>query len=195
MRFMIVAVASLTAGSALAQAIPGVTGPTANSPPPVTDTMPSSGSDKGAAGSSAARVDQRFLRDAASANQAQIRLGQLAVDRGSTAKTRQLGQRVLDDHNQIADRLQTIASRLDVVLPGEPTATQKADFERLAILTGKQFDDAYVEMLKSDQQQAIALFQDEARDAVDPELERFAQSALPSLRRHEQLAARAIDKL
>jgi len=97
---------------------------------------------------------------------------------------------MIDDHTKVGDRLQTIASREGFTLPKELTPEQQAAHDRLSALSGAEFDKAYREQLKQDHQEAISVFQNEAQNGTDPQFQSFAQSTLPSLRHHQQMASR-----
>lgn len=56
--------------------------------------------------------------------------------------------------------------------------------EELSELTGSEFDQAYVEMMIEDHEEAIDLFEDQANQDEDPELASFAQQKVAVLRRH-----------
>jgi len=182
----IIALAMLTGGIALAQANPGEGNPSGDVPP--TGQLQPQASNLSAG-------DRTFIDKAASTNFAQIKLGQLAVRNGTTAQVRDLGQKMIDDHTKANDQLKPIALREGIRLPTEPTSEQKADYDRLSALSGDAFNKAYMDLVKGDQKQAISLFQDEARDGVDPQLKTFAKNTLPELRQHHDLASRRVQKM
>jgi putative membrane protein len=186
MRMTLVMLATLTSGIAAAQVTPSERTPSAEVPPPG-QAQPRA--------SKLAAIDQKFIEEAATTNLAQIKLGQLAVRRGTAAKVRELGQKMIDDHTKANDQLNKIATRTGIALPTEVTPEQKADYDRLSALSGDAFDQAYMDLVKTDQQQAISLFQDEAQSGVDPELKTLAKNTLPALRQHHQLASRPVRKM
>jgi putative membrane protein len=183
MRFTLIAVASLAAGTAFAQSSPRTIPPSGLDPPGEVDKADVGGTDL-------TKVDQKFVRDAASANRAQIELGQLAADRGASPKVRLLGQNMVDEHQQIAGRLQEVAAQQGIALPDEPTIKQKSDYDRLSSLSGKHFDRAYVAQVKSDEHRATAIYRYEAKNGIDPNLRSLAESSMPSLRNAQRVANR-----
>jgi putative membrane protein len=131
--------------------------------------------------------EQIFLDDAASIGRAEMRLGQLALEKSDTPRIRQLGQTMLDDHRTARDRLQLIAASERLRLPPEPTPAQQATYRQLAALAGADFDRAYLDQLKSDQLETLALYREEAQNGRDPQLRAFAQEMLPVVQRHAQM--------
>ena len=184
MRFTLIAVASLAAGTAFAQSSPNTIPASGVDPPGAVDKADAE------VGSDLTEVDQTFVRNAASANRSQIELGQLAADRGYSPKVRRLGQNIVDEHQQIAGRLQVVAAQQNIALPDEPTLKQRADYDRLSSLSGKRFDRAYVAQVKNDEHQALAIYRYQAKNGVDPELKSIAQSSMPSLRNAQRVANR-----
>jgi putative membrane protein len=198
MRVTIAGLICLAAGTALAQTNIPTQNPPASNPPSTTvpaaprDTM---GQAAPAPSSSVPKIDEDFVKKATQASLSQIRLGQLALKNGSTAQVRKLGQVMIDDHQKATDRLRSIATREGLTLPMDVTAEQQATIDRLTALSGSQFDSAYMDQVKSDHEAQIALFQDEAKNGSDAQLKHFAQSTVPSLRRHQQMASRPGSKM
>jgi len=199
MRVTIATLSCLMASTALAQVRPTPNTPDNRemTPPPI--AAPAEPRDtSGQAGTAKAKpssADEQFLNDAARASLSEINLGQLAVQKSTTPQIRKLAQTMIDDHQKVSDRLQSIASRQGFTLPTRLTSDQQAAYDRLSALTGSDFDSAFLDQLKSDHSQAISLFQDEAKNGRDPQLKSLAQSTLPSLRHHQQMATRPIRKL
>jgi putative membrane protein len=181
MRIVMMVLSTLLAVPAFAQMAP--VGPGA--------TPPSSGGGNAKLDSN----DAAFVQSAAQASRAEVELGRLAVQKASNPDVRKLGQRMIDDHTKQLDQLQQIATRGGFTLPSGLSPEQQAARTRLSSLSGSEFDTAFVDELKKDHQQAITLYQDEAKNGVDPQLKSFAQSGLPELRHHEQMVNRTSQKL
>jgi putative membrane protein len=140
-------------------------------------------------------TDQFFVDDAARVNLAAIQLGELGVKKGSTPDIRSLAQTLLDEHKKLGDRLQAISTREGFPLPAEPNADQKATRDRLAGLSGPEFDQAFLDELKNAHLRAILIFREESQNGQDPQLKSLAESTLPSLQQHQQLVNRQSGKL
>jgi putative membrane protein len=140
-------------------------------------------------------VDADFVRSAAQANQAEIEMGRLAVQKGSTPEIRQLGQTMIDDHSKVGDQLRGVAHRENFTLPTRLTFDQRSIVERLNGLEGAEFDRAYVDQMKINHQSAISLFQNEADNGINPRVKNFARVTLPSLHHHQEMVNRNAQKL
>jgi putative membrane protein len=135
-------------------------------------------------------VDQSFVGQAAQANLATVKLGELGVRKGSTSQVRSLAQNMIDDHQKLGEKLQSLSTRENFSLPAEPSAEQRATYERLSALSGVAFDRAFIDELKKGHEQTISLFQNESENGGDAQLKSFAQSSLPALRHHQMMVNR-----
>ena len=128
--------------------------------------------------------DQRFMKDAAQGGMAEVELGELAMQNGSSDDVKKFGQRMVDDHSKANDKLKELASSKGITLPQEPNAKQKATKNQLSKLSGEQFDKAYMKDMLKDHKQDIAEFQSESNTGHDPDVKNFATETLPTLRDH-----------
>jgi putative membrane protein len=162
-------------------------GVTAKTPPPAT-TMPS---DVTAAVSKLPEPDRSFVKGVGSANMAAIRFGQLAQQRGSTDKVRDLASKLVDSNTELADKLRETAREQGVVLPVPPMSTeQQQTYMKLSTLTGPEFDRAYMDSIVGLQDQTLQMFQNEAMNGQTPDLREFANRALPDLNERARMVRR-----
>jgi putative membrane protein len=129
-------------------------------------------------------ADQKFVKEAAEGGQAEVELGQLAVQKASNEDVKKFGQRMIDDHSKANEKLKEVASNKGITLPSEPNAKQKATKARLSKLSGDQFDKAYMKDMLKDHKQDIAEFQNESNTGHDADIKNFASSTLPTLEDH-----------
>ncbi len=135
------------------------------------------------------KSDEKFAIDAAKAGAKEIKLGQMAISKGTTPEVRQLGQMMVDEHTKAAAELQASADRKGIKLPSaEADAECKKCCEDLSKKTGKEFDKAYTEMMVKDHKKVIALFKTEKDSGKDADLKSWAASTLPTLEHHLQMS-------
>jgi putative membrane protein len=118
---------------------------------------------------------------------AEIKLARLALERGSSQQTKSLAQQMIADHSKAGAQLSQLAQREGFTLPTAPTAQQKADYDRLAKLSGPAFDDAFMKQMQDDHQAAVSLFKSASVDVQNPALHSFASQTLPTLQHHQQM--------
>jgi putative membrane protein len=127
--------------------------------------------------------DAHFAKEAAQGGMAEVKLGQLAQEKGSNAMVRSFGKRMVDDHRKAGDKLKEVASRESIALPTDISAKDQATYDSLAKLNGA-FDRAYARDMVKDHETDVAAFQKEANAGKDDSLKSFAAETLPTLQEH-----------
>ena len=62
---------------------------------------------------------------------------------------RSYAQKMIDEHTRASEQLKSLADQQGIMVPTEPTAEQKAGFEKLSKLSGPAFDKAYMTRLSA----------------------------------------------
>lgn len=132
--------------------------------------------------------DRHFITQAGEDGLAEVELGKLAQQNGSSAAIKQFGQRMVDDHSKAGKELDTIANKLGVTPPKEPGSKQQGDIKKFAKLTGEKFDREYAEHMVKDHEKAVGLFEKQAKSGDAEELKSFAAKTLPTLQEHLKMA-------
>jgi putative membrane protein len=133
-------------------------------------------------------ADRKFIMEAAMGGMAEVELGRLASERGSSETVKQFGQRMVDDHSRANGELTQLASSKGITLPTALDAKHQAAMAKMAALSGAAFDRAYSKDMVKDHNKDVALFQREASQGADADLKAFAQKTLPTLQEHLQMA-------
>jgi putative membrane protein len=128
--------------------------------------------------------DMRFAREAAIGGMTEVELGKLAVQKGSSDRVKQFGQRIVNDHTKAGDDLKGIAAKDDFSLPSDLDADHKATVDRLSKMSGTEFDRAFINDMVKDHETDIAEFEKEVKSGTNPDLKSWASNTLPTLRDH-----------
>ncbi|HXS21011.1 MAG TPA: DUF4142 domain-containing protein [Steroidobacteraceae bacterium] len=128
-----------------------------------------------------------FMQKAIEGNLAEIKVGQLAQQKGATEGVRHFGAVLEQDHSKANQQAMTAASSMGLTPPSEPSAKEQAAYQQLAALSGSQFDEAFVKAMVKDHKKDIAEFRKEAKTSNSP-ASSYAQQVLPDLQKHLQLA-------
>jgi putative membrane protein len=128
--------------------------------------------------------DKIFVMKAAESGMAEVELGKLAAEKGSSSEVKTFGQRMVDDHSKANDQLMQIASSKSIDIPTDLNAKDKAIEVRLSKMTGTQFDRAYMANMVNDHQQDVAEFRRESKVGKDFDVKGFAWQTLPTLQDH-----------
>jgi putative membrane protein len=147
-----------------------------------------------AGGATLSKSDRDFVDKAALGGLLEVKLGQLAQQKGESQDVRNFGKRMVDDHSSVNSRLEEIAGRKGLKLPRELDDKHRERVDKLSKKTGAEFDRDYIKRMVDDHQDDVDEFEKAARDAKDPELKSFASATLPTLREHLSLAKQIRDR-
>ncbi|HEV7513504.1 MAG TPA: DUF4142 domain-containing protein [Candidatus Acidoferrum sp.] len=128
--------------------------------------------------------DAHFAKEAAQGGMAEVKLGELAQEKGSNDLVKSFGKRMVDDHSKANDKLKEVASRESITLPNDLSAKDQATYDRLSKLNGAAFDRAYARDMVKDHETDVAAFQKEANGGKTDSLKSFASETLPTLQDH-----------
>jgi putative membrane protein len=111
--------------------------------------------------------DAHFAKEAAQGGMAEVKLGQLAQEKGSSDTVKGFGKRMVDDHSKAGDKLKEVASRESITLPTNISAKDQAIYDRLSNLNGAAFDRSYARDMVKDHETDVAAFQDHLKQAKE----------------------------
>lgn len=132
--------------------------------------------------------DKAFLKKAAEGNMTEVELGKLAQEKGSSPAVKEFGKRMVEDHTKANEELSSAAAKENVEIPTDVPSKGKKTRDKLAKLSGPDFDKAYAKMMVNDHKEDVQSFTDEARLGQKPEVKTFAAKTLPTLQEHEKMA-------
>lgn len=132
--------------------------------------------------------DATFAKHAAQGGMAEVKMGQLAQDKGSSDTVKMFGQRMVQDHSAANDKLKRVAAQENITLPTRLSAKDQATYDRLSKLSGHAFDRAYAQDMVQDHVNDIAEFKKEAANGTDSAIKGFATETLPTLQDHLKMA-------
>jgi putative membrane protein len=139
-------------------------------------------------------ADTSWLAQAAEANLAEIETGRLAESKASNADVKQFGQHMAEDHQKANAQLGDLAKKKGMTLPTRPDDLHTKAAADLADLSGADFDRKYMDMMVTDHEKAVSLFESHT-DASDADVKAFAEKTLPTLKHHLQMAKDVRGKL
>jgi putative membrane protein len=183
--------AVVTAGAVQAQSIDNMTLSQAREPM----TAPPSSASKGATGSDTMRSSQtkaptqaqkKFITEAIQGDLAEVKMGQLAQQKGQSQQVKQFGQMLEKDHGMHEQKAKQMAESMGVTPPSQPSSDHQAIYNKLSKLSGAEFDKEFAQAMVKDHREDISDFEKEAKNSGT--LGNFAQQTLPTLQKHLQMA-------
>lgn len=139
--------------------------------------------------------DERFMVRAAEINLEEVKLGQLAQQKGSIAEVRDLGKAMEEAHSKVNSDLHALASSKGIAIPLEPTQDANDAYNKLNEKSGNDFDKEFCGMMVKGHKDAIDLYDNATKGNNDPDVKAWASRILPDLRIHLAQAQSCDDKL
>lgn len=137
--------------------------------------------------------DTEFLLAAASSNELEVQLGQLAAQQGSSDAVKQYGQMMVDQHTAAIQEQSAVNTQLDV-RPSAAIMPMHQDLvDRLKDKTGPDFDKRYLNVMQTAHKLDITMFEAKEKRADNPAVQALAAKTLPTLRAHLE-EAKTLDK-
>ncbi|HEX4285588.1 MAG TPA: DUF4142 domain-containing protein [Terracidiphilus sp.] len=135
----------------------------------------------------ASSADKTFVKNAIEGGNAEVELGQMAMNRGSSQDVKQFGKKMVDDHTQLGEQMKTVAGQIGVTPPKAIPAMAKAVELKLKALSGDDFDQAYIKAMVKDHQQDLSDFQKEAGNGTSSVVKDAATQGSQVISAHLQM--------
>jgi putative membrane protein len=138
--------------------------------------------------------DSEFAGKASACGLAEVNLSELAVRFARDPAVRQFAQRMIADHRRAGMELTQMANRHSIKLPATMDDEHQKLFDKLQKLQGAEFDRAYMEAMVKDHEQAVKLFETQAKDGKDEGMKQWAGKLAPILKRHLETARKVCEQ-
>jgi putative membrane protein len=149
----------------------------------------------GTAGATLNDKDKDFVSAAERGGKAEVDVAQDATAHAENTDVKAFAQKLVDDHTKANAELEQFGLSHGVTTTAEIEAKAKEAKERLAKLTGKNFDQAFIRQMVDDHQATIKTFEDESKNGTDSDLKAWVDKTLPTLRDHLKMAENLQSKL
>lgn len=141
----------------------------------------------GTAGTAMGSADNMFIAKAANGNMLEVKLGELAQQKATADDVKKFGQQMTEDHGKANMELKQIAQTKNVTLSSDLMGEEKKTYEKMAALSGMDFDKQFIAGMIKDHKEDIADFEKEAKEGKDAETKAWAAKTLPTLQSHYQM--------
>src|SRR5688572_6573890 len=133
--------------------------------------------------------ESKFLTEAVRGDLAEVKLGELAQQKGQSEGVREFGEMLVEDHSKAMKQTAELAKDLNVIPPAQPTAEQTQKHDALARLSGAEFDRQFAAEMVKGHQEEIAKYEKQAQSG-DSKVAELAEELLPTLEEHLAAAQR-----
>src|ERR1039457_6599486 len=124
-------------------------------------------------------ADESFILAAAQGGTTEVKLGELAAQKGARDDVKAFGQMMVKDHTAINDDLKALAAQKGVTLPDSLDAKHQGMVDKMAALTGSEFDTAYVADMVKDHRMDAKEFKAESAKTKDADIKAFVDKSIP----------------
>jgi putative membrane protein len=135
-------------------------------------------------------VDKQFLRTAVETGIADVKMAELAAQKGGP-DVKTLAQQMIEDHTAVNKDLGDAADAIGVMLPKKMSKDEQAEYEKLNGLSGKDFDTEYLTYILKAHWQTLHSFYMEASAASNADLQTQVTKAMMTMHQHLGLITKA----
>jgi putative membrane protein len=139
--------------------------------------------------------DQGFAMFAAQTSMLEVKLGDLAQQKGVSSTVKTLGSHMVADHSKANKELKELATKKGIVIPTSLDAKHQEKYDKLAMKSGADFDRAYTKCMVKDHKKVVAKFDAEANKGDDSEMKAWAAKTKPTLEHHLHMSEEACASL
>lgn len=136
-----------------------------------------------------------FMTKAASGGMMEVELGRMAQEKGQMQEVKDFGKMMVDDHSKVNDELKMMAQQKGLTLPDSMGQDHMDNVNDLKEKTGADFDKAYMDLMVSDHEEDVEMFEEASNNLEDAEAKAFAGKTLTTLRQHLDRAKQIKDSM
>ena len=151
-------------------------------------TSSSGGGDAQIASAKQGNPDALYLTESAHMGAAEVAASQLALKKAQDPQVKRFAQMMVDDHTRGNQQLLQLGQRKGLDLPKRPDELHTKGAAAMANMSGQDFDRQYMSCMVSDHAKLLSSSEDQAQLAKDPDVRAFAQTQVPMLREHYNMA-------
>jgi putative membrane protein len=129
-------------------------------------------------------TDQSFLDKLAQGNMAEVEIGELAENKGTSAEVKEFGAMMVEQHGKALDKIRSVAKSEGVTLPTAPSDTQMDTLKTLQAKEGARFDAEYLAHMVKAHEETVSLLKSEIETGQDAQTKALAQELLPTVQNH-----------
>lgn len=143
----------------------------------------------------AAEDAEDFVKTAIRGNIAEVQMGELAQKQAKNPRLQELGSMLVNDHSKARKEAVELAKDMNIDPPTKPTEDAQETYDRLAKMSGDEFDEEFVEVAVEDHEEDIEAYTEQAEDADNEQVAAYARTTLPVLEKHLEMAQKLEDKV
>jgi putative membrane protein len=132
--------------------------------------------------------DEFFAMKAYAEGIAEVAKSRLAMERATQPAIREFAEKMVREHTECDNKIVELCRRKGIALPATIDSVNTAAINRLAMLSGSDFDKAYMKAQVCAHKAAIFCFEQQACKGEDQDIKDFASKGLATLQDHAKHA-------
>ncbi|HZA93608.1 MAG TPA: DUF4142 domain-containing protein [Gemmatimonadales bacterium] len=134
--------------------------------------------------------DRKYIVNVDNHHMMEIRLGQMAEERGRDESVKEFGRRMARDHTELRKQWLTMISNSGMKYKSGMGPKHREKLDYLQQFSGREFDREYMTLMTKHHRGYVSYFSKEGRAANYSGVRRAVNRAIPMLQQHFQLAKR-----
>jgi putative membrane protein len=140
-------------------------------------------------------AEQDFMRKTAEMALSDIDMARLALQKSANPDVRDFANTIQSDLKASLEDLSGLMRDKGVSQPKVASPDARQDANRMAALTGPEFDREFVNLIVADDQKAVDMGRHLIGIAIDPDVKKYAEDLMPKLEMHLEKGQRLQSKL
>jgi putative membrane protein len=140
-------------------------------------------------------ADVKFITKAAESYLKEIKIGELAKEKGQSADVKALGEMMVLAHTHSLKDLTALAIKKNIVVPSQADKATEDTYNRLKMMPANEFDKEYCYISEMDHNRAIALFEEASEESTDEDIKKMAGNMLTDFDTHLYHIVACLNKL
>ncbi len=132
--------------------------------------------------------DEYFAMKAYASGMAEIAKSRVALERATQPSIKAFAEQMIKDHTECNNKIVAVAAKKRIALPNAIDAVHAIAINRLARMTGSDFDKTYMMSQVGAHKEALLLFEHESCKGEDSDLKELATKTIPILEHHTKEA-------
>lgn len=128
--------------------------------------------------------DAHFVSDAMDGGMYEIAAAKVALKNSSDSHVKDFANMMIKDHTKWGDQMKALAKTKNITVPADLSDKKKDKVNDLSKNTGRKFDIAYMDDMKSDHKDDLSEFKDARKNTKDADLQGALDKVIPGIQHH-----------
>jgi len=132
--------------------------------------------------------DEDFVMKASSAGMFEVQSSEMAPAQATSEAVKKFAKQMIDDHTKANRELLDLAAKKKFPVATRMLKPHADVASKLTAAKGADFDAQYIKAQVAAHDEAVKLFEGQAKNGKDADLKAWAEKTLPTLKEHQRMA-------